>query len=334
MQHVKQLFPILKEKKIITIVTHYKPDGDAIGSSLGIGRFLRKQGHKVQIIIPSEFPEFLSWMEGAEGIINYEADNASAEAHVKDCEILFCLDFNHPSRTNGLEQAITDSEAIKVLIDHHLDPPGFEDYTLHSSAASSTCELVYDFIEMADGLDTLDKAIAESLYTGIMTDTGSFRFSSVTAKVHFIIAKLIEAGAENAKIHSKISDSFTESRLRIMGHAISEKLTLKKEINAAYMMLTRKEFQKFNVKNGDTEGVVNYPLSIKSIRLSVMISEKEDKISMSFRSKGTFPANLVAAEFGGGGHLNAAGGKGEATLELTEKKLLATLEKFKSQLID
>ena len=220
------------------------------------------------------------------------------------------------------------------MIDHHLDPPGFEDFRLHSAKASSTCELIYEFIEIMDGLDTLDKDIAESIYTGIMTDTGSFRFDSVTARVHKIVAELIEAGAENAKIHGQILDSFTESRLRILGHAISEKLTIKRDLNAAYMILDRKEFEKFQVKNGDTEGVVNFPLSIKKVKLSVLITEKEDGIRMSFRSKGTFPANEVAARFGGGGHRNAAGGKGEETLEATEKKLNEVLADFKTQLIE
>jgi bifunctional oligoribonuclease and PAP phosphatase NrnA len=323
---VKKVKTLLSKPRNIVIVTHWSPDGDAIGSSLGLYNFLIKSKHKVTVITPNDYPKFLNWMKGNNKVINFQKNAASGKKAVDKAELIFCLDFNVLKRIDLLGEEVDKSKAIKFLIDHHPQPSDFADYMLHSVAACSTCELIYDFIALLGQKKFIDKDIANCLYTGIMTDTGSFRFPSTTSKTHRILADLIDSGAENAEVHNRIYDDNTESKLKLLGYCLCEKLTVLKELKTAFFYLSQKELDKFNYQKGDTEGVVNYALSIEGIRFAAFFVERDGVIKTSFRSKGSFDVNKFArAHFSGGGHVNAAGG-------MSELPMNKTLEKFKKVL--
>ncbi|MCX6311485.1 MAG: bifunctional oligoribonuclease/PAP phosphatase NrnA [Bacteroidetes bacterium] len=324
---------LLSKPKRIAIVTHWSPDGDAIGSSLGLSNFLQKKGHAVTVIVPNEYPEFLHWMHGHKQVVDAMKNKKKAETALKNAEIIFCLDFNELKRINSLGEIIVKLSVPKVLIDHHPNPSEFADYVFHKVESSSTAELVYDFIVKMGGAKLVDKHIANCLYTGIMTDTGSFRFPSTSVKTHRVVAHLMDAGAENSLNHNRIYDDNTENRLRLLGYALSEKLIVLPEFHTAFFTLNDSEHERFHYQKGDTEGLVNYALTMRGIVFAAFFAERDGKVKCSFRSKGNFDVNLFArAGFNGGGHKNAAGGMLELSLEEVVKKFKSMLLEYNSKI--
>jgi phosphoesterase RecJ-like protein len=330
---IKEIKTLLSEPKKIVIVTHWSPDGDAMGSSLGLYNYLIKKKHTVTVITPNDYPSFLSWLPGNKKVIDFSAKAKPAKVAVAKANIIFCLDFNSLKRINDLGLEVAKSKAVKCIIDHHLQPEDFADYMLHNVKSSSTCELIYDFIELMGDKKALNKDIANCLYTGIMTDTGSFRFPSTSSKTHRVVAELMEAGAENSSIHNRIYDDNTEDKLRLLGFCLAEKLTVVKECKTAFFNLRADELRRFNYKKGDTEGLVNYALSIEGICFAAFFVERDGEIKTSFRSKGDFNVNLFARKhFNGGGHANAAGGMSDLTLDETIIKFVSLLGGYKKEL--
>lgn len=324
----------LATPKRIVIVTHKNPDGDAMGSSLGLYHYLVKKGHTPMVITPNEYPAFLTWLPGNNTVKNAKDIPQFAKDRIAEAEMIFCLDFNTLSRIDQLAEPVQKATAYKVLIDHHQQPDSF-DFMFHRVEASSTCQLVYEFMEMLGDVDLVDKNIATCLYTGIMTDTGSFRFPSTTTKVHNIIADLIDKGAENSAIHRNVFSAYTESRLRLLGYCLSEKMVLLADKGTAYITLSKDDLKRFSFSPGDTEGIVNYPLDIKGINLSAIFIEREDGIKISFRSVGSFSVNKFSrAHFGGGGHDNAAGGQSNLNLQQTVEKFVNLLDEYAPQIIN
>ena len=325
---VKEIRTFLSKPKNIVIVTHWSPDGDAMGSSLGLYNYLIQKKHKVTVITPNDYPSFLFWLPGNNKVINFSSSAKPAKTAVAKADIIFCLDFNSLKRIDALGNEVGKSKALKCIIDHHLQPDDFADFMLHDIQACSTCELIYDFMELMGDKKLINKKISNCLYTGIMTDTGSFRFPSTKSKTHRIVADLIEAGAENSEIHNRIYDGNTEDKLKLLGYCLAEKLTVFKEYGTAFFSLSADELKRFNYKKGDTEGVVNYALSIEGINFAAFFVERDGEIKTSFRSKGDFNVNLFARKhFNGGGHANAAGGMSELTLDETIIKFVSLLSK-------
>jgi bifunctional oligoribonuclease and PAP phosphatase NrnA len=331
MKPLSEINSLLNNAQNIVITTHQNPDADALGSSLGLQQYLQMLGHTVTVISSTDFPDFLSWMKGAGDILIFEkqADETLAALHASS--ILFCLDFNIHSRTKNLSPHLQAFKGTKVLIDHHMQPDeDFFDYGISTPGKSSTCEMIYDFIFASNDVYKINKSIAECLYAGTMTDTGSFRYEGTTAQTHSMVADLIKAGVVPNTVHQNIFDTYPERRLRLLGHILCNNLQVFNDQNAALMTLNLAEMDTFDVQNGDTEGIVNYPLSIGNVNFSTFITEKgKDDIRMSFRSKGSIDVNAFARTyFSGGGHLNAAGGKGLETLDATVSRYLEALKEF------
>lgn len=324
---------MISDSKNIVITTHHRPDGDAMGSSLGLYNYLKLLGCNVNVVTPSDYPDFLYWLPSNNIVVNFEYSTKQAQELLSNADLIFCLDFNWLSRVDAMESDLRKSGAKKVLIDHHLDPENVYDHVFSFTEACSTCELIYRFIDALGDSGKINKEIAECLYCGIMTDTNSFRYSSMKADVHRIIASLMEAGAENYRIHERVYDTSTENRLRLLGYSLKEKLIVLPEFNTAYLALSQAELEMFNHKSGDTEGLVNYALSINGIRFAAFFSEKDGLIKISFRSKGDFSVKEFSGKyFSGGGHKNASGGRSELSLHETVKKFLDLLPVHKNEL--
>ncbi len=306
--------------KKIFITTHVKPDADALGSSLGLANYLIKKGHDVSVVTPSDYPSFLKWMKGNEAVLDFSNpdDVVQAKKKLEAADLIFCLDFSVLNRVNELGDLIKDSNAYVVNIDHHQDPEDFADYRLWSTKAAATCELVYELIVDLGDKDLIDKAIAECLYAGIMTDTGGFRHPNTTKNVHLVVAELLELGADSSQIANWIYDSNSVNRLKFIGFAISRRLVVREDLHLAYFSISKKDLKKYQSQTGDTEGLVNYALSLEGIKLAALFSEREDGIKISFRSCTAIAVNKFAAQyFNGGGHKNAAGGKSCLSLKET-----------------
>lgn len=332
---LRELKALLATPQKIVITTHHKPDGDAMGSSLGLYGYLIQKGHHVKVITPTDYPNFLHWMPNNADVIIYTEEKEKSETFVNEAAIIFCLDFNALSRINELGEVVRATSAKKIMIDHHLDPEDFDDYRHWSINACASAQLVYDFIvnEMKEP-EFINKDVAACLYTGIMTDSGSFRFPSATAEVYRIAADLIDLGAEHARIHQLVYDNASENRLRFLGYCLSNKLEVIHEYNTAIISITNEELDKFNIITGDTEGIVNYALSVTGIRLAALIIQRKDKVKLSVRSIGDFPANEICKKyFNGGGHRNAAGGVTDKGLEETVKEFKSILVEYKNQLL-
>jgi bifunctional oligoribonuclease and PAP phosphatase NrnA len=324
---------LLSTGQQIVIVTHWSPDGDAIGSSLGLWHYLRKKGHKVNVVTPNDYPEFLHWMPGHKQVTDAQRDPAKAAKLIAKASLIFCLDFNDLKRINVLGKLVAESKAPKMLIDHHPQPDNFAKFNLHRVAASSTAELVYEFIALMGDEKLVDKHIANCLYVGIMTDTGSFRFPATTARTHAVVQRLMEAGAENALNHNRIYDDNSENRIRLLGYALTDKLEVIPELRTAFFALSHEEHEHFNFQKGDTEGLVNYGLTMRGIVFSAFFAERDGIIKCSFRSKGKFDVNQFAREnFNGGGHTNAAGGASQLSLKDTVAKFTKLLPAYLDQL--
>lgn len=303
-----------KQQQII-ITSHRSPDGDSIGSSLALYHYLVKKGHEVNVVIPDVFPNFISWLPGTSDILVYEREEKKINTLVNNADIIFCLDYNDLSRVGNLSKKLGESKAYKAMIDHHLNPSDFCDWMLSDTSSCSTAQLIYDFIENENDLDLIDVSIAENIYCGIVTDSGSFRFPSVQAKTHLIAADLIKRGLSHSSVHERIFDTNTLSRLHLLGFSLNEKLRVLKDVPVAIIDLSTEESERFNMKKGDTEGLVNFALSVEGVQMAAFIREDADRVKMSFRSKGEIPVNEFSNNyFNGGGHKNAAGGAFEGSL--------------------
>ncbi|NVJ88181.1 MAG: bifunctional oligoribonuclease/PAP phosphatase NrnA [Flavobacteriaceae bacterium] len=330
-----ELKQFLERPKNIVIVGHRNPDGDAMGSTLALKFYLEKKGHKAQVVVPNQYPEFLHWLPGSETTYRFDWQNTQVQKAIKKSDIIFLLDFNALHRVGqDMQNTLEDYKNDFAMIDHHQEPDEVT-YMYSDTSISSTCQMVYHFIEMNNDLDLIDKNIATCLYTGIMTDTGSFRFRSTTSTTHRIIADLIDKGAENDRIHGNVYDSNSYNRLLLLGQALSN-LHMLPQFKTAYITLTNEEMKKFDFQKGDTEGVVNYALSLKGIIFAAIFIEdaEQDIIKISFRSKGTFSVNTFARNyFDGGGHTNAAGGKSLLTMQETINKFTSLLPEHQQELI-
>ncbi len=327
MKPIKECFALLQGPKTIFITTHHKPDGDAIGSMMALAHYFLKKGHKVHPVSPSEVPDFLGWIPGIELAMNHEAEPKAVEKALAESDLIFCLDFNDFNRVKNMEQLLTNATQPKVLIDHHMFPKPTFDFGVSDASKSSTCEMVYDFINLAGDNSFIDDKIGACIYTGTMTDTGSFRFPVTSASVHEMIADLLRKGLKHSPIHDEIYDSWSERRMRFLGYVLKEKMEIFPEWNAGLITISQKDLDEFESKTGDTEGLVNYPLSIAGVRFATLIIERKDGIKLSFRSKGDFDVNSFArAHFSGGGHFNASGGQSSQSFTetiLCFKKILS-----------
>ncbi|MGN6803211.1 MAG: DHH family phosphoesterase, partial [Ginsengibacter sp.] len=317
MKDLKEIFPLLSEPKTIAITFHQKPDGDAMGSGLALYNFLIQFGHNVTVISPTNWPAFLNWMPGAKSVVDFELHTAKAEEALKKADWLFCLDFNVLSRTKNMEPVIESLQCTKILIDHHQQPQTASfDYGLSDTSKSSTAEMIFDFIVDSGHAEKINTEVSECLYAGVMTDTGSFRFNSTSANVHRMVAHLKESGLDHSQVHENLFDNFLEGRFRFFGNTLLNRMEIFYEYNTALIAIPQKDLIKYNVKTGDTEGLVNFPLSIKGIKLAAVIIDRGDERKSSFRSKGGFDVNTFARKyFNGGGHYNAAGGRNKEPLD-------------------
>lgn len=335
LEDIKQVEKLLSTTQRIVIVPHKNPDGDAIGSTLGLWHFLKNKGQNATIISPNDFPKFLKWMPGTADILNFEKENSQSKALIEEATLIFTLDFNHLGRIGQMQAFLEASSAPKVMIDHHQEPSDYALITYSDVSMSSTCEMVYNFINFLGGTSEITSEIANCLYTGIMTDTGSFKFSSTTSKTHRIVAELMDKGAQNTYIHNVVYDTNSPSRLHLLGCALKNMVILE-EFNTAYITLSQEELDQYDYKKGDTEGFVNYGLTLEGIKFAVIFIENKEEgiIKISFRSEGDFSVNEFArAHFEGGGHNNAAGGKSDVSLTETAKYFVNLLPKYKKELI-
>jgi phosphoesterase RecJ-like protein len=330
---LEKLKSLISEPRQIVILSHKNPDGDAIGSALGLYHYLVQLKHKVTVIVPDAFPDFLSWMPESSKILFYEEAQKKCINKINDAELIFCVDFNSLNRVGDMDEPVRLSKVTKILIDHHPQPEKFADLVNSDIKASSTAQLIFETIVQLGDKKKINKKVANCLYTGIMTDTGSFRFPSTKAETLRIAAELIDAGAENSTIHDKVYEQNSESRMRLLGYCLNEKLKIFEEFNTAYIALSKDELQHFNYQKGDTEGVVNYALSIKGIKFAAIFKEMDDHIRISFRSKGKFSVNDFSRKhFNGGGHINAAGGSSDLSLDETISKFVSLLPAYRKEL--
>ena len=331
--HVEKWFE--RADKIV-IVSHVSPDGDAIGSSLGLWHFLNSQDKTVHVIVPNAFPDFLKWMPGAKEVIQYNRYKEFADKLIMEADVICCLDFNVLSRIDEMEEIVRVSPGRKMIVDHHLYPGDFARIVISHPQISSTSELVFRLICQLGNFSDITKEAAECIYTGMMTDTGGFTYNSNDREIYLIIGELLSKGIDKDEIYRKVFNTHSEGRLRLMGYVLYEKMQVFPQFNAALITLTREEQKKFEYKKGDTEGFVNMPLSMKGICFSVFLREdtEKDMIKVSLRSVGTFPCNEVAAEFfGGGGHLNASGGEFYGPIEDAIALFKQALVKYENLLL-
>jgi len=315
----------------IAIVAHVGPDGDAMGSTLALWHYLMTIGKEPIVIVPTAFASFLNWLPGAECVLVYEDCKEKCDEIFASTELIFALDFNQASRMAKMADAVVSSPAPKILVDHHLYPGDFAKITVSYPEISSTSELVFRLICRLGDFSKINLACAECIYTGMMTDTGGFTYNSNGQEIYIIIAELIKLGIDKDEIYRKVFNTYSADRLRLMGYSLFSKMKVYPEYKAALITLSLNELKQFNFKNGDVEGFVNIPLSIHGVDFSVFMREDNDKIKLSLRSQGTFPANKVAAElFNGGGHLNAAGGESYMSLAETVKKFEEALPNYKA----
>ncbi len=325
---------LLDQPQKIVIIPHKNPDGDAMGSCLGLKHFLAILGLDSTVISPNDYPKFLKWLPGNAQVLNFEKENSQAKNKLEEATLIFTLDFNHLSRTGQLEGLLEASSADFIMIDHHQQPDTYAKVTYSDVSMSSTCEMVYNFIESLGQSESITADIATCLYTGIMTDTGSFRFASTTGRTHRVVAELIEKGANNTLIHQNVFDNNSVGRMQLLGTALKNMVILK-EYRTAYITLTQVELDTNNFKKGDTEGFVNYGLALEDIIFSTIFIENKEEgiIKISFRSVGDFSVNEFArTHFLGGGHTNAAGGRSEEDMDKTVERFVSLLKDFKTEL--
>ncbi len=325
---------LLSTPKNIVIVPHKNPDGDAMGSTLGLLQYLKKKGHRATVVSPNDYPKFLKWLPFEDSVIKYDLQNQQALRLIKEADLIFTLDFNSLSRVGDMSVVLEKSSAQFVMIDHHQQPDDYAVVSYSDVTICATCQMVYHTIEMLGDKDLIDADIATCLYTGIMTDTGSFRFRSTSSLTHTVIASLIEKGADNAFIHEQIYDANSFSRMQLLGTALTN-LKVLPEYRAAFITLSQDELDEHNYQKGDTEGFVNYGLSLDNIKIALIFIENKQEgiIKISLRSKGDFSVNEMSrSHFHGGGHTNAAGGKSDLSLEDTVAYFISILPQYKDAL--
>lgn len=330
MDQSQKIKEFVDQAQSIVITSHKSPDGDSIGSSLALYHMLKLWGKQVQVVHPDPAPEFLHWVPGQEKIVDFETKAEQAISIIQTADLIFCLDYNEPSRVGDvMQEYLVASNAIKVMIDHHLHPADFCQAVISETSACSTCELVYKWIEDIDRLEDLDETSGTCIYLGIMTDTGSFRFPSVSAYTHEIAADLIRRGVKHYLVHEAVYDTNTVDRIKLRGYALSEKLVCLNDIHVAYASLSEEELKKYNYQKGDTEGLVNQILGIQGIKMAVLFVEKDGKVKISFRAKGDYFVNeLAKTHFDGGGHAYASGGVSTESLEKTVGKFVTFVKDF------
>lgn len=332
-ENINELKSLIKNDSKIVIFTHLNPDGDAIGSSLGLHIVLKNKGINSTVIIPNSAPDFLKWMPNFEDIINYKKNVEKAEKEIQNANIAICVDFNALNRLGEIEEFFLKTEMPKILIDHHPNPEDFCDYCFSDTSVSSAAELVYEFIRQMEFIEYIDKQAAECFLAGIIADTGSFYHNSSNPGTFKIVGELLEFNIDKERINSNIYANFSADRMRLLGYTLNEKLRVFPEASSAYIWLTQEEMKKYNFMVGDTEGFVNYPLSIKGVYFSTIILEMKDHIKFSFRSKGTFPTNKIASTyFNGGGHLNASAGKLVIKMEEAMSKIEEIIQSYKEEI--
>ena len=301
-----------------------------MGSSLGLYNFLLLKGHTINVVTPNNYPTFLNWMPGNDTVTRFDSKRIEASKLIEEADIIFSLDYNNLSRIEDAGKEVEKAKAVKIMIDHHIEPASYPDYTFSDVNKSSTSEMIYDFIELLGEKNLLNKTIGECLYAGILTDTGSFRFPSTHSSTHRIVADLMELGVDHAAVYNRIFNTYTEDRLRLLGYCLFEKLKFIKEYKAGYISLSKEDLKRFNFQAGDTEGFVNYALSVAGIRLAAFFSEQDGIIRVSLRSEGDIDVNLMARKhFNGGGHANAAGGRSDESLEATTQRFENILAEYK-----
>ncbi|KUG09292.1 DHH family phosphoesterase [Solirubrum puertoriconensis] len=336
MHEVTALKELLREPRHIFITTHHKPDADALGSSLGLAGYLKKKGHHVTVVTPSDYPDFLAWMPGNDEVVVFEPgrNDRQVQELVGTADVIFCLDFSSLGRINELGEYVRQAPGKKVLVDHHEQPEQFADIAFSFPTAAATAELVFELIRDLGDQSFIDPSIGECLYAGIMTDTGSFRHPSTSRNVHLIIAELLDAGINLSAVHRRIYDSHSEERLRFLGFVLKDKLTVLREYNTAYIAITSDELRQYHSKTGDTEGLVNFALSIEGIVFAAILIDRVQAVKISFRSVGDFSVSEFSRRhFNGGGHHNAAGGVSYEPLDATVKKFLDLLPNYQAQLV-
>lgn len=312
------------------IITHVSPDGDAIGSSLGLYHFLNAYGKEnISVVVPNDFPSFLKWMPGSRDIVIHEESPEYAEQLINEADVIFCLDFNIPKRVEKLAPVLLAAPGRKVLIDHHLDPGDFCKLVISHPGISSTSELIFRLICRLGEFELITREGAECIYAGMMTDTGSFTYNSNKPEIYTIISELIKKGIDKDAIYRQINQTYSTCRLRLMGYILYEKMQIYMDKEAALITLSTTELEQFNYQTGDTEGFVNLPLSIQGVSFSVFLRQDKDYVKISLRSVGDFPCNTFAAKyFNGGGHKNASGGEFFGTLEEAKVTFERGLEEF------
>lgn len=329
MASTSEIQKLLEPKPNVVITVHRGPDGDAIGSGLGWMHILAKAGIQAQVIVPDEYPEFLKWMPENDSIIVFEKEAPRANTAIQKADLIFCLDFNAPSRMGSLENAIMKANKPIVVVDHHQNPADFAQAYYTDDTASSTAEMIYRLCEVLGWEGHIDRDAAICLYTGIVTDTGSFRFPAASPRLMRIAAKLMETGIDHSRVYREVFDNNSETQLRLRGFALSQRLIVMPEASTAYIALSQEDLGQFQYQKGDTEGLVNYALGIKGVNLAGFFAEKDGIIKISLRSTGSYDVNVLARQnFDGGGHINAAGGRSELSLEETTRKFeeIVTLE--------
>lgn len=320
---------ILNRSEVVAVISHQGPDGDALGSSLAMADFLIQQGKTVKVMYPDPFPDFLSWLPGADQAMIYQRDAEACQSFLKKADTICCLDLNQLKRIGELGEIIGNSKAKKLMFDHHPGPDQFADVQISYPQFASTSEIVFRYICRSGCFDEMTLACAECVYTGMMTDTGAFTYNSNNEEMYFIISQLIRKGIDKDGIYNKVFNTYSADRMRLMGFVLNNRMKVLPEYKAAIMYLSMDDLNNYNYQVGDAEGFVNLPLSISGIQFSVFFREDADKIKISFRSRGTFPANKVASElFNGGGHLNAAGGEFYGKMDDALRILEASLPKY------
>ena len=329
MKAIKEIFPLLTTPRKVVITTHQKPDADAMGSSLALSHFLSGFGHSVTVISPTNWAGWVDWMPGTKQVLDYEKNKAKADAIMDEADWLFCLDFNIFHRTKSMTEKLKALTCTKILIDHHQEPDVASfTYGISDTSKSSTCEMIYDFIVDSGNADKITMEINECIYAGVVADTGSFRFSSTHAGVHKLAADLKARGLDHGKVHEKLFDNFLENRLRFTGNVLLNRMEVFYEYNTALVAIPKADLIKYQIKTGDSEGLVNFPLSIQGIKLVALVIDRDEERKWSFRSKGEFDCNTFARKyFEGGGHYNASGGRSSESLE-------EAVENFKKAMIE
>jgi len=329
MKPIAEIFSLLTTPRKVVITMHQKPDADAMGSTLALKHFLVQLEHHVTVISPTNWASWVDWMPGTKEVIDYDKNRQAANTILDEADWVFCLDFNIFHRTKTMTEKLKSITSTKILIDHHQEPDiASFDYGISDTSKSSTCEMIYDFITGSGYAAKITPEISECIYAGVVGDTGSFRFSSASAAVHLLVADLKQRGLNHIYVHDKLFDNFLENRLRFTGHVLLNRMEVFYEQNTALIAIPKADLVKYQIKTGETEGLVNYPQSIQGIKLVALVIDRDEERKWSFRSKGEFDCNTFARKyFEGGGHYNAAGGRSSSSLE-------QTVEDFKKAMIE